>query len=122
MREVLRLCRPLPQAKYLVFTSYQHGLQSYPKGGQEAQQTPFYEVIDMELALHPQTILAYEMDGQPLPLEHGAPLRLRVETQLGYKMVKYLRSIELVEDYKHIGQGRGGFRKDFQYSGRTAEI
>lgn len=50
----------------------------------------------MELARHPQTLLAYEMNGKPLPLEHGAPLRLRVETLLGYKMVKYLRSIEFV--------------------------
>src|SRR5579864_9782416 len=80
-------------------------------------------VIDqLTLVKCPQTILAYEMNGQPLPLEHGAPLRLRVETQLGYKMVKYLRSIELVADYKHIGKGHGGFREDFQYYGRTAEI
>jgi DMSO/TMAO reductase YedYZ molybdopterin-dependent catalytic subunit len=97
-------------------------MQSYPQGGQEAQKSTFYEVIDMELARHPQTILAYEMNGKPLPLEYGAPLRLRVETQLGYKMVKYIRSIELVEDYRTIGKGRGGFREDFQYYGRTAEI
>lgn len=122
LREVLKLCGPLPEANYLVFTSYQHGMQSYPHGGREAQETLFYEVIDMELAQHPQTILAYEMNGKPLPLNHGAPLRLRVETQLGYKMVKYLRSIEFVADYSHIGQGRGGFREDFQYYGRTAEI
>ncbi len=122
LREMLKLCGPLPEARYLVFTSYQHGMQSYPHGGREAQEVPFYEVIDIELAQHPQTILAYEMNGKPLPLEHGAPLRLRVETQLGYKMVKYLRSIEFVTDYSHIGQGRGGFREDFQYYGRTAEI
>ena len=76
----------------------------------------------MEQARHPQTILAYEMNGKPLPLEHGAPLRLRVETQLGYKMVKYLRSIELVEDYAHIWDGQGGFREDIQFYGRGAEI
>lgn len=122
LNELLKLCAPLPDAKYLVFTSYQHGKQSYPKGSQEAQESAFYEVLDMELARHPQTILAYEMNGQALPLEHGAPLRLRVETQLGYKMVKYLRSIEAVADYRHIGKGRGGFREDFQYYGRTAEI
>jgi DMSO/TMAO reductase YedYZ molybdopterin-dependent catalytic subunit/thiosulfate reductase cytochrome b subunit len=122
LHEMLKLCGAFPEARYLVFTSYQHGIQSYPQGGQEAQKSLFYEVIDMELARHPQSILAYEMNGKPLPLEHGAPLRLRVETQLGYKMVKYLRSIELVEDYSHIGKGRGGFREDFQYYGRTAEI
>ena len=122
LSEVLKLCGALPEAKYLVFTSYQHGMQSYPQGDQEAQKSTFYEVIDMELARHPQSILAYEMNGKPLPLEYGAPLRLRVETQLGYKMVKYIRSIELVEDYSTIGKGRGGFREDFQYYGRTAEI
>ena len=122
LRYILELCGALPEARYLVFTSYQYEMQSYPHGGRETQETLFYEVIDMELARHPQSILAYEMNGKPLPLEHGAPLRLRVETQLGYKMVKYLRSIELVTDYSHIGKGRGGFREDFQYYGRTAEI
>jgi DMSO/TMAO reductase YedYZ molybdopterin-dependent catalytic subunit len=82
----------------------------------------FYEVIEMELVRHPQTILAYEMDGKPLPLEHGAPLRLRVETLLGYKMVKYLRSIEFVADYSNIGEGQGGFREDYQFYGTSAEI
>jgi DMSO/TMAO reductase YedYZ molybdopterin-dependent catalytic subunit len=62
------------------------------------------------------------MNGNPLPIEHGAPLRLRVETQLGYKMVKYLRSIEFVEDYSQIGQGQGGFREDFQYYSQGASI
>lgn len=55
------------------------------------------------------------MNGEPLPLNHGVPLRLRVETQLGFKMVKNLRSIEFVVDYSHIGKGLGGFREDFQY-------
>lgn len=58
------------------------------------------------------TILAYEMNWKPLPLEHGAPLRLRVERKLGYKMVKYIKSIEFVADYKHIYGGRGGYRED----------
>jgi sulfoxide reductase catalytic subunit YedY len=119
---ILDLCDPLPEAKYLVFTSYQHGRQSYPQGPEYSQERPFYEVIDMELARHPQTILAYEMNGQPLPLEHGAPLRLRVETQLGYKMVKYLRSLELVADYSKVGDGQGGWREDIQFYGRGAEI
>ncbi|MBV9690144.1 MAG: molybdopterin-dependent oxidoreductase [Ktedonobacteraceae bacterium] len=121
LTELLKFCGPLPEAKYLVFTSYQLGKRSYPKA-EEAREAPFYEVIDMELAKHPQTILAYEMNGKPLPLEHGAPLRLRVETELGYKMVKYLRSIELVADYSHIGEGQGGFREDYQFYGTSAEI
>ena len=119
---ILDLCVPKPEAKYLVFTSYQHGRQSYPEGPEYSQDRLFYEVLDMELARHPQTILAYEMNGRPLPLEHGAPLRLRVETLLGYKMVKYLRSIELVADYSAIGDGQGGFREDIQFYGRGAEV
>ncbi len=119
---VLDMCGALPRAQYVVFTSYQHGKESYPHGPKEALERPFYEVLSMEQARHPQTILAYEMNGKPLPLEHGAPLRLRVETQLGYKMVKYLRSIELVEDYAHLWDGQGGFREDIQFYGRGAEI
>ena len=60
-------------------------------------------------------MLAYEMNGQPLPIDHGAPLRLRVETQLGFTMVKYIRAIEFVETYAHIGKGRAD-------GGRTTSI
>jgi methionine sulfoxide reductase catalytic subunit len=69
----------------------------------------------MELAKHPQTILAYEMNDEPLDVPHGAPLRLRIETQLGYKMVKWIKSIEFVSDYKTIGKGQGGHREDHMY-------
>ena len=75
---------------------------------------PYYECIDIALADHPQTILAYELNGEPLPLQHGAPLRLRVETKLGFKMVKFLRSIEVVDDYRTVGDGQGGVREDQQ--------
>ncbi|MGI8483950.1 MAG: molybdopterin-dependent oxidoreductase, partial [Thermomicrobiales bacterium] len=67
-------------------------------------------------------ILAYSFDDEPLPMIHGAPLRLRVETQLGYKMVKYLRSIEFVSEYHTIGDGQGGSREDTMFYGRGAEI
>ena len=101
---ILSKCKPLPKAKYVVFYSYQ-----YTNGEQ------FYETIPLELAKHPQTILAYEMNGEPLDIPHGAPLRLRVETQLGYKMVKWIKSIEFVEDYENIGMGQGGHREDHMY-------
>ena len=101
MLHIIALCRPLPQAKYVVFYSYQY-----------TDEDQFYEVIDLEIARHPQTILAYEMNGEPLTIPHGAPLRLRTETQLGYKMVKWIRSIEFVADYKNIGMGQGGHRED----------
>ena len=120
--DVLKLCKPMPDARYLVFTSYQCGKQSVKPELKEALDHTYYEVINMELAQHPQTILAYEMNGERLPIDHGAPLRLRVETQLGYKMVKYLRSIELVKDYSTKGKGQGGFREDFQFYGKSAEI
>ncbi|MDQ2716426.1 MAG: molybdopterin-dependent oxidoreductase [Chloroflexota bacterium] len=122
LAEIIKLCGAEPEAKYVVFTSYQQGKQSVKPELKEALEHTYYEVIDRELAEHPQSILAYEMNGTSLPLEHGAPLRLRVETQLGYKMVKYLRSIEFVADYSHIGEGQGGFREDFQYYGKGAEI
>jgi DMSO/TMAO reductase YedYZ molybdopterin-dependent catalytic subunit len=75
----------------------------------------YYESIDLRDARHPQTILAYEMNGAPLPVEHGAPLRLRVETQLGYKMAKYIRRIEFVADYQKIARGKGGYWEDRGY-------
>jgi DMSO/TMAO reductase YedYZ molybdopterin-dependent catalytic subunit len=61
------------------------------------------------------SILAWEMNYEPLPLEHGAPLRLRVENQLGYKMVKWIKTIEFVETYKTIGKGYGGTNEDDEY-------
>ncbi len=66
-------------------------------------------------ALHPQTILAHEMNGEPLPVAHGAPLRLRVERQLGYKMAKYVMQIEAVASFAEIGGGKGGYWEDRGY-------
>jgi len=116
--EILARCEPAPEARYVKFTSY--GLDQLTYGGKPRR--PFYEVLDLLLATHPQTILAYALNDAPLPLAHGAPLRLRVETQLGYKMVKYLRAIELVADYRDIGDGQGGSREDTMFYGRGAEI
>jgi DMSO/TMAO reductase YedYZ molybdopterin-dependent catalytic subunit len=75
----------------------------------------YYESIDLVDARHPQTILAYEMNDQTLPISNGAPLRVRVERQIGYKMAKYIRRIELVEDYSSIGGGKGGYWPDRGY-------
>lgn len=75
----------------------------------------YYESIDLIDAHHPQTILAYEMNGQPLPIAHGAPLRLRVERQLGYKMAKYVMRIEAVDSFAGIGRGKGGYWEDRGY-------
>ena len=85
------------------------------RAGGAAQPVRYYESIDLRDAHHPQTILAYEMNGAPLPVEHGAPLRLRLERQLGYKMAKYVMRLELVESYSHLGEGRGGYWEDRGY-------
>jgi methionine sulfoxide reductase catalytic subunit len=111
MQYIISLCNPLPQARYVVFRSFQ-----YTDGDE------FYEVLDLDIVKHQQTILAYEMNGEPLTVGHGAPLRLRAETQLGYKMVKWLRSIEFVKDYKNIGMGQGGHREDHMYYSPRAGI
>jgi DMSO/TMAO reductase YedYZ molybdopterin-dependent catalytic subunit len=111
MSSIISLCKPLPQARYAVFRSYQ-----YTDGDE------YYEVLDLEVARHPQTVLAYEMNGESLDIDHGAPVRLRAETQLGYKMVKWLKSIEFVQDYRHIGQGQGGHREDHMYYSPRAGI
>ena len=76
----------------------------------------YYETIDLVDAYHPQTILAYEMNDQPLPVPYGAPLRLRVERQLGYKMAKYVMRIEALESFAHISRGKGGFWEDRGYA------
>jgi DMSO/TMAO reductase YedYZ molybdopterin-dependent catalytic subunit len=76
----------------------------------------YYETIDLVDAFHPQTILAYEMNDQPLPIPHGAPLRLRLERQLGYKMAKYIMRIEAVESFRGISRGKGGFWEDRGYA------
>ncbi len=75
----------------------------------------YYESIDLVDAYHPQTILAYDMNDAPLPVAHGAPVRLRVERQLGYKHAKYVMRIEAVKDYAQIGRGKGGFWEDRGY-------
>jgi DMSO/TMAO reductase YedYZ molybdopterin-dependent catalytic subunit/thiosulfate reductase cytochrome b subunit len=118
LTEILWRCEPRTEARYVKFTSY--GLDQFSYGSKPRQ--PFYEVIDMLLAKHSQTILAYELNDEPLPLAHGAPLRLRVETQLGCKMVKYLHSIELIAGYRDLGEGQGGSREDTMFYGRGAEI
>jgi DMSO/TMAO reductase YedYZ molybdopterin-dependent catalytic subunit len=75
----------------------------------------YYETLGFEDAWHPQTILAYDMNGETLAVPHGAPLRIRVERQLGYKMAKYVRRIDIIDDYARLGRGRGGFWEDRGY-------
>jgi DMSO/TMAO reductase YedYZ molybdopterin-dependent catalytic subunit len=106
LSEVLKVAQPRPEARYVVF----HCADPMDEDG-----TRYYESIDLDEANHPQTILAYQLNGQVLPVANGAPLRVRIERQLGYKMAKYIMRIELVEDFKHIGGGSGGYWEDQGY-------
>lgn len=107
-----------PEARHVVFYAFDD--KAITEG--EGRHGYFYGTIPLYLAYRPQTILATEMNGQPLPVEHGAPVRLRIETQLGFKMVKWIRAIELVVDVDTIGQGQGGWREDQQYYANAAGI
>jgi len=109
---ILERCQPLPTARYMIFHSYQS----------DTSGRPFYEALDIRLAEHPQTMLAYEMNDAPLTVPHGAPLRLRVETLLGFKMAKWLCAIEFVADYRDIRDGQGGSREDNMYYEQSVSI
>jgi DMSO/TMAO reductase YedYZ molybdopterin-dependent catalytic subunit len=98
-----------PEARYLVFTCADTLEQTLDGTGR------YYESIGLEDAFHPQTILAYDMNDQVLSVPHGAPLRLRVERQLGYKMAKYVMKIDAVDSFAALGRGKGGFWPDRGY-------
>ena len=91
--------------------------EPHPDGGDH-----FNGTIHIDLFRDPQTILAYDINGEPLPIAHGAPLRLRVETQLGFMMVKYIQRIEFIADSRDVGSGQGGWREDYQFYSPEAGI
>ncbi|HET9762640.1 MAG TPA: molybdopterin-binding protein [Casimicrobiaceae bacterium] len=96
-----------PEARYVMF---------YCADPMEDDGTePYYESIDMDDAMHPQTLLAYELNDQPLPIKNGAPIRLRVERQLGYKHAKYIMRLDVVESFGGIRGGSGGYWEDQGY-------
>jgi DMSO/TMAO reductase YedYZ molybdopterin-dependent catalytic subunit len=104
---LLDLARPKPEARFVVFICADpmdaEGIEFY------------YESIDMDDARHVQTILAYELNDTALPIANGAPIRLRVERQLGYKHAKYVMRIELVASFDDIAGGKGGYWEDQGY-------
>jgi DMSO/TMAO reductase YedYZ molybdopterin-dependent catalytic subunit len=104
---LLESVHPLPAARYVAF----HCADQM----EGDSRSLYYESVDLEDAFHPQTILAYDLNGKPLPIKNGAPLRLRVERQLGYKMAKYVMSIEVVADLSAIAGGNGGYWEDRGY-------
>ena len=107
---ILAAGRVKPEARYVVFRC----ADNMSPAGAEPQF--YYESLDLLEATHPQTLLAYELNNAPLPVKHGAPIRLRAERQLGYKMAKYIKHIEVVAELTHTAGGRGGYWEDQGYS------
>ena len=105
LSKIIELVKPRPGVTTVAFYSFGEGLY----GGD------YYDTHTLDNCLKPQSILAWEMNYEPLPLEHGAPLRLRVENQLGYKMVKWVSSIEFVKTHESVGKGFGGKNEDDEY-------
>jgi DMSO/TMAO reductase YedYZ molybdopterin-dependent catalytic subunit len=105
LAQLLQRAELQPEARYIVF----HCLDEMNAGDF------YYESIDLFDAFHPQTILAYGMNGSALPIRHGAPLRLRVERQIGYKNAKYVTRVEAVDRLGAFGRGKGGYWPDRGY-------
>ncbi|MBW6414841.1 oxidoreductase [Candidatus Methylacidiphilum fumarolicum] len=112
MRYVLKVVHPRSDGRYAVFYSFGEG----GEGG------IYYDVHTLENMQHHLTILAYEMNGSPLSVLHGAPLRLICPNELGFKQVKWIRAIEFVSDFKHLGAGQGGYNEDHEFFGYRAPI
>ena len=115
MSDILALAKPAPQAKWVVFYSFSDGPET-PGTGR------YYDCHTIESMQHDLTILAYEMNGEPLSETHGAPVRLRNEVELGFKQVKWIEAIELVEDFHHLGAGQGGYNEDQEFYGYRMPI
>ena len=105
MSKIVALVQPLPAAKTVAFFSFGDGLY----GG------TYYDTQTIDNVQKPECLLAFAMNGAPLRDVYGAPLRLRVENQLGYKMVKWIARIEFIESERLIGAGEGGKNEDDEY-------
>lgn len=101
LSHVLNLAGVLPQATYVVYRSI---------------QTDWWDSIDMTDALHPQTFVAYGMNGDDMPVPFGGPLRLRVPRQLGYKNIKYLTHLTVTDNLKRFGKGLGSSAPEGGYA------
>lgn len=112
MRNILDIVRPTSEARYAVFYSLADG----DDGGR------YYDVHKISNMRHRLTILAYEMNGAPVSVLHGAPLRLRCENELGFKMVKWIAAIEFVHDFADLGAGEGGYNEDHEFFGYRMPI
>ena len=112
LHKIIEMVKPHKDVKTVVFHSYGEGLH----GGE------YYDTLTIYNAQHNLTLLAFEMNYERLPLLYGAPLRLRAENQLGFKMVKWIKSIEFVTSEKSVGKGFGGKNEDDEYYPMLANI
>jgi methionine sulfoxide reductase catalytic subunit len=110
---LIDLVRPKPEAEWVMFYSFAAG----GEGGDR-----YYDSHSIRDLLHPQSLLAYEMNGERLPILHGRPLRLRVENQLGFKHVKWISEIEFVRHFRERYAGQGGYNEDHEFFGYRDEI
>jgi len=106
LAHLLDLARPKPGARHVVF----HCFDDISGDGSR-----YYESVDLLDAYHPQTIAAYSLNGAPVPIANGAPVRMRIERKLGYKQPKYVHTIEVVDGYAGFGGGKGGYWEDLGY-------
>ena len=112
MQTIMDLVKPKPEAKWVVFYSFADGSD----GG------TYYDAQRIEQMHYGLTMLAYDMNDQALSYGHGAPLRLRNEVQLGFKMVKWIKGIEFVESFSEVGGGQGGYNNDHEFFGYSQSI
>jgi len=105
LRDVIALARPRNGAGFIVFHTFDR----------DANGVPYYESLDFSQALHPQTLLALRQNGAPIGPDRGAPVRLKIPTQLGYKSAKWVRHIEVVPSLAHLFGGKGGYWEDQGY-------
>jgi len=106
LAHLLDLARLRPGARHVVF----HCFDDLSGDGSR-----YYESVDLVDAYHPQTIVAHSLNGSPVPIANGAPVRVRIERKLGYKQPKYVRLIEVVDSYGRFGAGHGGYWEDQGY-------
>jgi DMSO/TMAO reductase YedYZ molybdopterin-dependent catalytic subunit len=103
--DVVAMARPSTRARYVVFHSFDR----------DANGTPYYESLSLEQAAHPQTLLALRQNGKDIEADHGAPVRLTVPTQLGYKSAKWVKRVQIVDSLAAIFGGKGGYWEDQGY-------
>jgi methionine sulfoxide reductase catalytic subunit len=112
MQTIVDLVQPRTEAKWVVFYSL----------GEGPDKGIYYDAHPIEHMSHHLTMLAYDMNDEPLPFGHGAPLRLRNEIELGFKQVKWIKGIEFVAHYSEIGSGHGGYNQDHEFFGYRQSI